>query len=74
MRMPRLPGRQPVSGEPATLRAEARLSSELERASIVERETRLEAAIRAGEIDYPASYRIQRYLAWYDAERAEDEA
>lgn len=72
MKIPRLPGRQSVSSEPATLRAEARLSSELERTPGAGREARLEAAIRAGEIDYPASYRIQRYLAWYDAEHAED--
>lgn len=71
--MPRLPFRhQPRSSEPATLRAEARLSRDLEYALPAEREARLDVAISAGEIDYSASYRIQRYLAWFDHEHKDE--
>lgn len=60
------------SSEPPTLRAEARLSDELRGLDTPTRLARLGAAMDAGDIDQAAFTRVLRYLAWWDAQAAED--
>ena len=74
--MPRLSffSRPPRSTEPPTLRAEARLSAELEGLDSPTRMERLHAALNAGEIDQAAFVRVLRYLALWDEQTALDAA